>query len=226
MLDILKSLNVLYIDDDKIARDEMNKTLSYFFNTVYVVDNGEKGIELYHKQNIHLLLVDYDMPIMDGYSFLKEVRKTNSLIPAVIISSYSEKEKLFNAIKLNLVEYLTRPFSFSDLKRVLLECAEWIEKHGLLQTTLSSDSYYDFATKTIVKEDSQGEKLTNYEYRIVELLLRHEKQAVSFEEILASLNNPNSTKKSLISIVYKINKKLPTPMITNLADVGYVFSRG
>lgn len=117
MQDCLKELNVLYIDDDKVACENMENTLKYFFKNVFIEHNGINALDTYKKENIHLLLVDYDMPLMNGAEFLQEIRTIDSTIPALILSSYSDKEKLMNAIKLNLVDYLVKPIEFGSLKK-------------------------------------------------------------------------------------------------------------
>lgn len=221
MIDNLKELNVLYIDDDKVACENMEKTLSYFFKEVFIEHNGLNALDTYRKESIHLLLVDYDMPIMDGLSFLQEIRKLNNSIPAVIISSYNDKEKLLKAIKLNLVAYLVKPLEFADLKLTLEECALWMDKNGLLKVKISKNSVYDYSSKTVRMEDNSIITLTSYEYRIFEFLLRNRNKVISFEEIFYVLDNEEANKKSLTTIVYKINKKLKAPIIKNIKDVGY-----
>jgi len=225
MLQILKDFNVLYVDDDLFACEAMKNTLSYFFKNVYIANNGLQGLEIYAKENIHLLLVDYDMPIMDGASFIQEIRKNNLLVPAIIISSYSDKEKLLSAIKLNLLEYLVKPIDFSELKRVLLEASEWMQKYRLLQTDISQNCSYNFATKMIIKDGAKSDVLTNFEYKIFEFFLRNENRVLTFDQIIDAVNNDTTTKKSLSSIIYKINKKLSISLIKNIKDVGYTFSR-
>ena len=221
MINNLKELNVLYIDDDKVACKHMETTLSYFFKEVFIEHNGLNALNTYQKESVHLLLVDYDMPIMNGLSFLQEIRKLNNTIPAVIISSYNDKEKLLKAIKLNLVAYLTKPLEFSDLKDVLEECALWMDKHGLLKVSISENCVYDYSTKTIKTKDDDVIALTAYEYRIFEFLLTNKNKVVTFEEIFYVLDNEDTNKKSLTSLVYKINKKLSNPIIKNIKDVGY-----
>ena len=115
-----KNLNVLYVDDDPMACEKLEKILKYYFANVYTANCATSAMERYKKGRCNLLLVDYDMPLINGAEFLKEIRKTNSDIPAVIISSYDDKEKLFNAIELQLVSYLVKPYSIDELKRGVL----------------------------------------------------------------------------------------------------------
>ena len=224
MLESLKELNVLYIDDDKVACENMKNTLAYFFKEVFIENNGLEALDTYKTQSIHLLLVDYDMPVMNGADFLKEIRSIDNTIPAVIISSYSDKEKLMSAIKLNLVSYLTKPLEFSALKSLLQECAMWMEKYDLLKVELSENFFYDMSSKVIFENNNAKSSLTNYESKIFEYLLKNKEKVVSFDKIFYILDNHEANKKSLTSIIYKINKKLPKPIIKNIKDVGYIIT--
>lgn len=221
MLEILKDLNVLYVDDDLLACENMKNTLGYFFKNVYIAHDGIDALDSYKKESVHLLLVDYDMPLMNGAEFLHEIRKTDFTIPAVIISSYSDKEKLIKAIKLNLVSYLVKPLEFTELKNVLLECVTWLEKYNLLKINLKDNYTYDIASKTLLKEDNTVSTFTSYEAKIFEHLLKNKSRVFSFDEIFYILDSEQTTKKSLSSIIYKINKKLPTPLIKNIKEIGY-----
>ena len=221
MQDCLKELNVLYIDDDKVACENMENTLKYFFKNVFIEHNGINALDTYKKENIHILLVDYDMPLMNGAEFLQEIRNINSTIPALILSSYSDKEKLMNAIKLNLVDYLVKPIEFGSLKKALGDCCQWMQKNNLLQIKLGENCHYDLSSKVLFSENNQIITLTNYESKILEYLLRNKNKVVSFEDIFYILDNEENSKKSLTTIIYKINKKLPQPLIKNIKEVGY-----
>lgn len=224
MLECLKDLNVLYVDDDKVACENMNNTLKYFFKEVFIEHNGLNALDTYKKENIHLLLVDYDMPLMNGAEFLQEIRILDNTIPAVIISSYSDKEKLITAIKLNLVSYLTKPLEFDELKKVLFECEEWLKKYNLLKIELKDCCYYDIASKSLYKDEKLVTAFTNFESKIFEYLLRNKNKVISFDDIFYVLDSEDANKKSLTSIVYKINKKLPQPLIKNIKEVGYTIA--
>ena len=221
MIEYLKELNVLYIDDDKIACKNMENTLSYFFKNVFIEHNGLNAIDTYKKEHIHLLLVDYDMPLMNGVEFLQEIRQKDLTIPALIISSYSDKEKLMNAIKLNLVSYLVKPLDFSELKSALEESAFWMEKYNLLKVNLGNNYFYNLSSKSILLNEEIQTIFTNFESRIFEYLLRNKNQVISYDDIFYLLDSIDTNKRSLASIIYKINKKLPNPLIKSIKEVGY-----
>ena len=218
-LTILKELNVLYVDDDIKACESLEQILCYYFKTVFIAHNGQEALEVYEKNQCHLLIVDYDMPIMNGYEFLSKVREEDDKIQAMIMSSYDDKVKLKNAIKLNLLDYITKPYELSELKSTLLNFANQIEKKSLLKFQISSDCYYNFATKSIV-ENNKHHKLTSYETKLFEYLLENKGKIVPYQTLLDILESISN--QSLTSAIHKIHKKVPIKMIDNVKDMGYI----
>jgi len=222
-LKILKNLNVLYVDDDNEACESIGTVLQYYFNNVYIAKNGFEALDLYKKESCNVLLVDYDMPMMNGYEFLKEVRNENSLIPAVIISSYDDKDKLFNAIKLELVEYLVKPFEHNELKELFYNILEWMKKKSLLEYQLGDNCIYSLTTKQI-SNNNKNIDLTSSEYKILEYLLFNENRLIPYDTLI-DLNSDDSNQNSLVSQIYKIKKKIGVDIIKNVKNEGYILKR-
>lgn len=218
MIKTLKELNVLYVDDDLEACESLKNILTYYFKKVFIAHNGKDALEIYNNQICNLLIVDYDMPIMNGYEFLSKVREIDDEIPAFIISSYDDKIKLKNAIKLNLLEYIVKPYELDELKQVLKKYVEQVIKKGLLKYQITDNCFYD-KTKKVVLEKEKEYKLTAFEVKIFEFLLQHRNKVVSYDELLAILNSTNQ--RSLISMIHKLKKKLPQNLIENIKDIGY-----
>lgn len=221
-LEILKKLNVLYVDDDPKARDSLEKILKYYFAEVHVASGAYEAMEIYRKGRCNLLLVDYDMPIMNGYEFLKEIREENYLIPAAIISSYDDKEKLFNAVKLELVDYLVKPYDLDELKKLFSLCVEWMEKKTLLEIRFSDDVSYSYLSKKLTVK-SKEITLSPSEFKILENLLLNENRLVPYDNLL-ELIGENSTHRSLTSQIHKLKKKLTIDIIKNVKDLGYILT--
>jgi two-component system, OmpR family, response regulator len=219
-LNILKELSVLYVDDDKQACESLKQILQYYFKEVFIAYNGLEALEVFENNECHFLIVDYDMPLMDGYEFLSKVREIDEEVFAIIMSSYDDKVKLKNAIKLNLLEYMTKPYELNELQEVLKNLALKVEKNGLLKVQITPECFYDKTLKQIVTNDL-GEQLTSYEIKVFEYLLKNQDKIVNYDQLLDILDS--SSQKSLISIIYKINNKLPSKLIQNIKDIGYVF---
>ncbi|MDY0327962.1 MAG: response regulator [Arcobacteraceae bacterium] len=218
-LDILKELSVLYVDDDKQACESLKHILQYYFKEVFIAYNGVEALEVFENKECHFLIVDYDMPLMDGYEFLSKVREIDEEIFAIIMSSYDDKVKLKNAIKLNLLEYMTKPYELNELQEVLKKLALKVEKNALLKVQITPECCYDKTLNQIII-NNVGEQLTSYEVKVFEYLLKNQDKIVSYDQLLDILDS--TSQKSLISIIYKINNKLPSKLIKNIKDIGYI----
>ncbi|WP_130536803.1 response regulator transcription factor [Thiomicrorhabdus indica] len=219
----LKNLNVLYVDDDPQACEKLGKILRYYFGAVYTATSASDAMDIFQQGKCHVLLVDYDMPIMNGADFLKEVRKVNSQIPAVIISSYDDKEKLFNAIELQLVNYLVKPYSLDQLKSLFHKVLDWIEDKGGLEKRLSDELVYSYSTKKLINKGAII-TLAPSEFKILEMLLNNENRLVCYENLM-DLIGDDCTHKSLVNQVHKLKKKLGIDIIQNVKDFGYLYSQ-
>jgi DNA-binding response OmpR family regulator len=222
-LTILKNLNVLYVDDDVNDCKKLGKILNYYFASVETSSDVNEAMEIYKKGKCNLLLVDYDMPIMNGYEFLKEIRKDNDKIPAVIMSAYDDKDKLFNAIEVQLVSYLVKPYSMDELKDVFYKVLGWIEDKGLLEKTLCDGVKYMFSTKTLYVKEKEV-SLSPSEFKMLEVLINNENKLVNYEQIKLILGD-NCTHKSMVNQMHKLKKKLEVDIIKNIKDFGYIFTK-
>lgn len=222
-LTLFKNLNVLYVDDDPAACKKLEQILKYYFANVFIANSASEAIDIYQKGRCNILLVDYDMPIMNGAQFLRDIRKLNSKIPAVIISSYDDKEKLFDAIELQLVSYLVKPYSMDELKEVFYKVLDWIDNKGLLEKTLTNKMIYNYSTKKIY-QNNQVIALSPSEFKILETMLNKEHQLVSYE-LLMDIVGQSCTHKSLVNQMHKLKKKLDADIIKNIKDFGYILTQ-
>lgn len=222
-LNLLKQLNILYVDDDKEACEKLKDILKYYFAEVQTANSASQAMDIYKKGRCNLLLVDYDMPIMNGYEFLLEIRKENHKIPAVIISSYDDKEKLFNAMKLELVDYLVKPYSLDELKKLFRLVLVWMERKGTLEVVLADGVTYNYLQKKLIV-NGKNVTLTPSEFKILENLILNENRLVPYDTLI-DIIGLESNIKSLINQVYKLKKKLGIDIIKNIKDLGYMLSR-
>jgi len=219
-LKILKELTVLYVDDDTQACESLEHILKYYFKSVFIAYNGVEALNIYSENECHLLIVDYDMPLMNGYEFLSKVREVDDTISAFIMSSYDDKVKLKNALKLNLLDYLVKPYELIDLKSILHQFVKIVERKGLLRFFITDNCYYHKKTKSLYVDEKEI-SLTLYEIKIFEYFLANREKTIPYDELLDILETTNQ--KSLVSLIYKISKKLPVKCIKNIKDVGYIF---
>ncbi|AZQ62337.1 response regulator [Flammeovirga pectinis] len=113
----MKKTTVLVIDDEKNLLDSIVDLLEINDFTVLAADSGKKALEIIDNKLPDIILCDIMMPAMNGYLFLKELRK-NPLavgIPFIFLSAKSDKKDIRKGMNLSADDYLTKPFTQAEL---------------------------------------------------------------------------------------------------------------
>jgi CheY-like chemotaxis protein len=113
------SKTVLTIDDSKTVRTVISKHLAPFSVEMLEAENGEEGVVCARKGSPDLILLDYNMPVMDGYHTLVELKMDPNLksIPVVMVTTETAKETVVKLLKLGLRDYIAKPFTREMLLR-------------------------------------------------------------------------------------------------------------
>lgn len=220
-LTILKSLTVLYAEDDLVIQDSISRILKMFFKDVVIANDGKEAIENYNNKKIDILILDYVMPNLNGYETAKIVRKKDKKIPILITSAYTDKEKLLNAIELNLIKYIEKPILYDDLIKVFENIIKYMEENNLLQIKLDENIYYSFVDKNIIK-NGENITLTKNEVLFLELLLEKPNHLISKNIIENSVFKASVDENTLRNMVYRLRKKIETDTIATIKDLGYI----
>lgn len=221
-LENLKYLSILYVDDDEILRSSTQNILSTLFKNVFVAKDGEEAIKIYDTNNINILMLDIKMKNMSGIDVAKYIRAIDSKIPIFLVSSYTDVEDMLDAIKLDLVDYLKKPFSFEELLNTLIRCLSKIDSKYLIKNNLGENAFYDFLSKQLI---SNGEyiTLTKSEIDVIEIFLQRRNNLISYIEF-AHILGENISEVALKNIIYKLRKKIGNNSIQNLSKIGYILN--
>ena len=82
--------------------------------------NGKEALDLFHRNTYHLLLIDLDMPEMDGYETVKEIRKRDPKIPAVAFSAGLHSNMKQELLQFGFTDFLQKPFRPDDLHAMII----------------------------------------------------------------------------------------------------------
>lgn len=218
---ILKNSTVLLAEDDQNLRVSFAKVLSLYVGRVETAEDGKEALEKYTQTHPDLIITDIKMPKLSGLEFIKHIRKENSIIPIIVTSAYSDKDFLFESIKLLLVDYLIKPIRESDLKKSLEESAKIIEDKMNKIVEIAPKILYDYNNKVVIQENHII-SLTHKESDLIEILLSHKGSLVTRQNLEAKLyiyeEAPPSALKNLI---FKLRKKISNNFIKTVGSLGY-----
>lgn len=149
--EILKNINVLYVEDEQDVREFTSKTICTIVNNVVVAQNGKEGLEKFQENpDINLILTDINMPKMGGLEMCAEIRKFNKEIPIVITSAHSDPNFLKKAIDVNVSAYAMKPIDLYNLIESMIKAVEPIFlRKQLEEINLSLENKVEEAVKKI-----------------------------------------------------------------------------
>ncbi|MCS7202878.1 MAG: chemotaxis response regulator CheY [Thermodesulfovibrio sp.] len=120
-------IKVLVIDDFPTMRRIIKNLLKQIgFENIDEAENGEDALRKLHSSDYGLIVSDWNMPVMDGLQLLKAVRTDPKLkeIPFLMVTAEAEKEKVIEAIKSGVDNYIVKPFTGEVLKEKLEKIAQ------------------------------------------------------------------------------------------------------
>ena len=116
--------HILAVDDSQTMRDVVKETLESAGYQVTVAENGQDGLEKFKQGKFDLIIADINMPIMDGITMIKEIRKLDSEIPIITLTTESEETKKQEGRQAGADGWIVKPFrpaQFLDIIKQILE---------------------------------------------------------------------------------------------------------
>lgn len=118
-------VQILIIDDEPMIRQVLAAFLVQWGYASYEAENGRKGIDIFERERIDLVLTDLDMPVMGGLEVLAYIHEHSPDTPVVIISGAGQLDDAVQSVKLGAWDYLTKPIAnMAILENTISRCLE------------------------------------------------------------------------------------------------------
>lgn len=161
----MKMLSILLIDDENSQLQSLKSFLKRRGFEVFISSDGKDGIEKIKTNLIDVVLTDFRMPIMDGYSVLKKVKEFNPEIDVVVMTAYGSVEDAVNIMKSGAYDYLSKPIDLDELENLLSRIREkrfLISENKLLKRQLEEKFKFD----SIISNSGEMEEVLNTAGRV------------------------------------------------------------
>lgn len=216
----LKNLTLLFVEDEGETRDSMKKAIEQNFKEVIVAQNGDEGLKKFIKYNPNIVVTDITMPIVDGLEMSKEIKKISKDTPIIVLSAYSEKEKLLKAIDAEIDKYLIKPIDMDEFLKVINHIAkEKIQSANIIEI---SKEYSFNQIKRVLVKDNVEIPLTKKELAFISLLVKRLGTVVLHEDIKKSVWFGESvTDAAMRTFIKRIRDKIGGELIKNVSGFGY-----
>jgi len=121
-IELIKTLRVLYVEDEIALRDITSSSIESIIKKLVVADNGKEGLDKFQKEEFDLIITDLSMPVMDGISMIKEIRKLNQTIPIVVTTAFgSQNEEVAKLKEIGMSAYIMKPVDVMKLLQTIDE---------------------------------------------------------------------------------------------------------
>lgn len=175
---------ILIVDDEKMIRNVVKEYAEFEGYETAEAENGMEAVELCRKENFDIIIMDIMMPRLDGYSAVKEIRKTKQ-IPVIMLSARGEEyDKLFG-FEIGVDDYVVKPFSPKEL---LARIKAVLKRGGTADDNKIEKIRFEGleinVTGREVTIDGNTAQLTPKEYDLLFYLVRNKGIALSREKLL------------------------------------------
>ena len=226
--------NILLCDDEKDIVSALKIYLNDPDYVLFEADNGKKALEILKQQEIHLVLLDIMMPVMDGITALAKIRE-ESAVPIILLTAKSEDSDIILGLNVGADDYITKPFNPMEVTaRVRSQLRRYLRLGGNLQTeSLSIGGIeLDDAAKE-VRVDGDLIALTPKEFEILRFLMKNAGTVYSPKEIYASIwqEQPYGSENTVAVHIRHLREKIEIDpaqprYIKVIFGQGYKFERG
>lgn len=221
-------LRLLIVEDEVDILYALQKGLKNEGYAVDIVSDGEEALDFLSLNTYDLVVLDINLPGIDGFSILKRVREKDINTRIIIVSANREIEDRIKGLDLGANDYLVKPFDFFELKariRALLR-REFTSKPSIVKEDGLS---IDLSTHKVTYNGTVI-NLTLKEYSILQYLMQNKCRIISQEELINHVWDENADPFTTVIRVhiYSLRKKLAAvsgkdTIIQTVKGVGYLF---
>ncbi|MBR1796401.1 MAG: response regulator transcription factor [Clostridiales bacterium] len=215
-------MRILLAEDERSMSRALTAILTKNNYSVDAVYDGEEALRYLKTGDYDAAILDIMMPKLDGIEVLKEIRKSGSLIPIIMLTAKSQVEDKIEGLDSGANDYLTKPFDSKELlariramTRVSTVQADSILKYGNIELDRTSGE---------LKGPGGTTKLSGKEYQMLELMLQNPKMLISAERFFDKLWGLDSDAD--ISVVWAFLSYLRKKLESVGANVKIKASRG
>lgn len=216
----LSDLSVLFVEDEKELREALESAIGDEFSKFIVARDGEDGLKKFKKFKPDIVISDIMMPIKDGLEMAEEIKKLSRETPIIVLSAFSEKEKLLKAIDVGIDKYLIKPIDPDELMTTLHFIAK--DLLSLNQIVELGDGFAFDKVKKVLVKNGNIIPLTKKELLFISILVKNLGVFVLHEEIKKYVwTNKKVTDSAIRTFIKRIREKTSKEFIKNVPGLGY-----
>jgi len=208
----MSSATILVVDDDSQIRRVMRNALSSHGYTIIEARNGEEALKKVRSERLDLIILDLNMPDMDGIEVCREIRVVSNL-PIIMLTVRSAEKDKVRALDAGADDYVVKPFGIDELLARIRAALRRAPGEAVETSVITKEMNLDFDNRTIVVQ-GKSVHLTPKEFELLRELVTNAGKPVSHRRLLQAVWGPDygEETESLRVMVNQLRKKIePDP---------------
>lgn len=216
----LKKITVLLVEDEESLRESLSKAIGDEFKSFLTAKDGDEGFKKFKKYKPDIVITDILMPIKDGLELTKDIKNISKDTVVIVLSAFSEKQRLLAAIDVGVDKYLIKPVYPDELIEII-NCIN-NEKFSASNIIELGNKYQFDKAKRILIKDGFEISLTKKELLFITYLVKYLGAFVLHEDIKKTVwLNKNVSNAAIRTFIKRVREKTDKDFIKNVPGLGY-----
>ena len=214
-------MKILLLEDEQMLCDAINEYLCSLGHRIEIFVDGLDALEKLKQETFDLLILDINVPGIDGLDLLEELHLLKIRPPAIYISALADIEGISRAYDLGCYDYLKKPF---HLKELSLRIDKVMQVCTLPQNHIRLSRNYSYdASISVLQCENLVHSLSKRQLQIIDLLARNRGRVVDFDQFRTYIWDEEYVDNATIRAeVSRLKKSLKEDFIQNIRALGYM----
>ncbi|MCS3455000.1 response regulator [Aeromonas rivuli] len=215
-------MRVLLVEDDLMLGDGMRDALRSSGYTVDWLQLGLPALSVLKCEEFATLILDLNLPDIDGISLLRQLRRAGHSLPVLILTARDALDDRVLGLDAGADDYLVKPFALQELNARLRALVR--RSKGQAQSVLEYGDILLYPDAQQVTYRGEAVRLTPHEYKLLQELLTQTGRVLSKEQLQQSLYGwDEGAESNAVEVhIHHLRKKLYSDLIRNIRGVGYI----
>lgn len=224
----MQDIHILIVEDERKIADALKQGLSENSFEAEVAYDGAIAWKIFQSRPFELVLLDINLPGMNGYELCRAIRAANPSVPVMMLTAMNAVEDKIEGFDAGADDYIIKPFDFRELLVRIRALLKRIHRTVATGTLLQADDLQMNLDSKEVTRNGQQISLTAKEFQLLEYLLRNKNRVVSRSDIALHVWDIDFDTKTNVIDVYvnylrkKIDKGFDNPIIHTQVGMGYI----
>ncbi len=198
-------MDILIVEDNKELQQLLTDFLRADGYTVSAAENGEKALSLYEKYGARLVLLDINLPGIDGFAVCEAIRKSGNT-PIIMLTARVSKEDKLNGLILGADDYIEKPY---DIDILLAKIKGIFRRRFADDKMTEGDLILDLAAERAIKNGTPLE-MTAKEFELLKMLIENKGQTLTKERLFNAVwgIDSDSEQQTLTVHINRLREKI------------------